>query len=99
MSRGHSVEQWRLWIAQQAESGLSIAAFCDSIGVCENAFYVRRRQLAVMQEAAPAFVPLSISDAAAPVEIDLPCGAIVRVSDHESVRFVLSTLLNYREPS
>lgn len=104
MSRGYSVEQWRIWIAQQRESGLSIAAFCDSIGVSENAFYVRRRRLAETNNDVQAFVPLSISDAAisnsgASVEIDLPCGAIVRVSDHESVRCVLSTLLDNREPS
>lgn len=45
MGRGYSVEQWAEWIEEQQASGLSIAAFCEWIGVSQNAFYVRRRQL------------------------------------------------------
>ena len=45
MSRGYSVEQWLAWIDEQRGSGLSVAAFCEWIGVSQNAFYVRRRQL------------------------------------------------------
>ena len=45
MSRGYSVEQWLAWIEEQRGSGLSVAAFCEWIGVSQNAFYVRRRQL------------------------------------------------------
>ena len=46
MSRGYSVEQWLEWIEEQHTSGVSIAAFCEWIGVSANAFYLRRRQLA-----------------------------------------------------
>ncbi len=45
MRQRYSAEQWSVWIEQQAESGVTIADFCDSIGVSENTFYVWRRKL------------------------------------------------------
>jgi len=38
--RRHSAEQWSAWIDEQRDSGQTIAAFCGSIGVSENSFYV-----------------------------------------------------------
>ncbi len=46
MSRTYSARQWAEWIEQQKKSGLSVAAFCERIGVSQNAFYWRRRKLA-----------------------------------------------------
>lgn len=91
MGRGYSAEQWAEWISEQAGSGLTIAAFCDSIGVSENSFYVWRRKLRARQDelerGAPArLVELTVVEAdpgshgaSGEVEIDLPCGALVRV--------------------
>ena len=45
MGRGYSAEQWVDWISEHAGSGLMISAFCDSVGVSENSFYVWRRKL------------------------------------------------------
>jgi hypothetical protein len=106
--RGYSDEQWREWISEQAESGLSIAAFCEWIGVSQNAFYVRRRRLEARVEDSGAakagvagsgiadrlsFVPLTVVPASV-VEIELPCGAVIRVPDEEPVlRRVLGLLL------
>lgn len=99
MSRGYPVEQWAEWIAQHRGSGLTVAAFCDSIGVSQNAFYVRRRQLAdQMQSSSPAFVSLNVSDHSsltASVEVELPCGAIVRVTEQDAVRTVVAELIRH----
>lgn len=96
--RRYSDEQWREWISEQAESGLSITAYCEWIGVSQNAFYVRRRRL----ESGTAdfgiagrlsFVPLTVVPASV-VEIELPCGAVIRVPGEERVlRSVLALLL------
>jgi hypothetical protein len=111
--RGYSDERWREWIRGQAESGLSIAAYCEWIGVSQNAFYVRRRRLEARvadSGAAKAgvadsgiagrlsFVPVAVVRASV-VEIELPCGAVIRVPDEEPVlRRVLGLLLE-AEPS
>ena len=51
MSRGYPVEQWVEWIEQQKTSGLTVAAFCESVGVSQNAFYWRCRRLTEQQTA------------------------------------------------
>ena len=91
MVRGYGAEQWADWIAEQARSGLTISAFCDSIGVSENSFYVWRRKLRAREGefttgAAARLVELTVVDgsvgscrAFSGVEIDLPCGAVARV--------------------
>lgn len=101
----YSAEQWAVWIDEQRSSGQTIAAFCGSIGVSENSFYVWRRKLrsrrvvASLAKASPghSFVPLSIveSDGAGDrIEIDLPCGAVVRVPGREPlIRQTLEVLL------
>ncbi|MGZ0174009.1 MAG: IS66 family insertion sequence element accessory protein TnpA [Planctomycetales bacterium] len=43
--RRYSLEQWTKWIAEQAGSWLTIAAFCGSIRVSENSFSVWHRKL------------------------------------------------------
>ena len=94
MSRGYPIEQWVGWIEEQKTSGLTVAAFCESIGVSQNAFYVRRRKLAKqMSERRASFVSLEVSGAAA-VSVDLPCGATVRVHDQNSIATVLSALVS-----
>ena len=97
MSRGYPVEQWVEWIEQQKTSGLTVAAFCDSVGVSQNAFYWRRRRLAEQQTSREAFVSLELSAAssAAPVEVELRCGAMVRVSDPSYARTILTALLDH----
>ena len=103
----HSREQWVGLIFEQAGSGQTISAFCDSIGVAESSFYRWRARLAAensFSKVEPAeqqprsneppldfhgeaagginhspFVPLTLVDSEQ-IEIDLPCGAIVRVA-------------------
>ena len=106
MRQRYSAEQWLAWIEQQAASGVTIADFCDSIGVAENTFYVWRRKLrsetvaSAISEAglSCSFVEIAVADAdarsAGLIEIELPCGALVRVPAADSlIRQVLGVLL------
>ena len=103
----YSAEQWSAWIDQQGDSGLTISAFCGSVGVTENSFYVWRRKLrsdrAVASRSgkfsAESFVPLSIVESSGTnhgIEVDLPCGAVVRVPGNEElIRQTLGLLLEF----
>ena len=106
MGRGYPAEQWAEWVAEQAASGPTVAAFCDSIGVSENSFYVWRRKLRAREDefttgSAAQLVELTVVDAGRGsramsdgVEIDLPCGAVVRVpGDAGLLGAVLGVLL------
>ena len=96
MSRRFPVEQWVQWIERQKTSGLTVAAFCESIGVSQNAFYVRRRKLAEQETAREGFVSLALSSTSvAPVEVELRCGATVRVSDPTFARTIVTALLDH----
>ena len=102
MSRGYPVEQWRDWIEQQQTSGLSVAAFCRSIGVSENAFYLRRKKLSgqagsgTSGQGLPAFVALKVAEGSSlGVRVELPCGAVVSSSDQETIRTVVAALLDH----
>ena len=108
MARRYSAEQWAQWVAEQRESALSVRDFCDWIGVSQNAFYLWRRKLAAQQTRATVaqssgaqqpdvrslFVPLTVVGSPV-IEVDLPCGAVVRVPNEESsLRRVISILLD-----
>ena len=102
MSRRYSAEQWLEWLVDQPESGLSIADFCDSVGVSSNSFYVWKRKLRSklnsatrkQHREAAAFVPMEVIGGcdSNPVVVELPCGASVKVPA-DSLKLVLRTLL------
>ena len=113
MGKHYSAEQWAAWVGEQRESELSVAEFCDWIGVSPNSFYRWRQKLAATgrppakkghgaqrqsaikrsMSAGPELVPLTVLTSPV-VEIDLPCGAVVRVpNDDRSLRRVLGILL------
>ena len=113
MGKHYSAEQWAAWVGEQRESELSVAEFCDWIGVSPNSFYRwrqklaakgrppakkghgPRRQSAMKRSMSSGFelVPLTVLTSPV-VEIDLPCGAVVRVPDNDrSLRRVLGILL------
>lgn len=105
--RRYSAEQWSAWIDEQRDSGLTIAAFCGVIGVSENSFYVWRRKLrsgrsaTSLSKASPSqsFIPLSIVESGGAgdrIEVELPCGAVVRVpGDEPLIRQTLEVLLEF----
>jgi hypothetical protein len=88
-------EQWLAWVAEQAESGLSVQQFCSERQIPVNSFYVWRRKAQCEQDSGAAkLVPVSIARGSSQVEIELPCGAVVKVpQDEASVRQVLEVLL------
>lgn len=94
--RRFSREQWQGWVAEQAESGLSVTAFCLSREIPAQSFYVWRRKLAnktTSESLAGSFVSVSFRGLGQ-VEIDLPCGAVIRVPpDESSIRRVIDALL------
>lgn len=122
MGKHYSAEQWAVWVGEQRDSELSVAEFCEWIGVSLNSFYRWRQKLAAedrlstreelarerqvasgdtrrplatkgLMSSEPRFVPLTVLTSPA-VEISLPCGAVVRVSnDDRSLRRVLGILL------
>jgi transposase-like protein len=113
VGKHYSAEQWAAWVGEQRESELSVAEFCDWIGVSPNSFYRWRQKLAAkgrppakkghgpLRQSAmkrsmslgSELVPLTVLTSPV-VEIDLPCGAVVRVPDNDrSLRRVLGILL------
>jgi transposase-like protein len=77
---------WRTHLGAQADSGLSVGAYCRQHGVQAHGFYWWRRELARRDaEQPPAFVPVTVAAAmpepapASRVEIVLPGDRQVRV--------------------
>ena len=46
MGKHYSAEQWAVWVVEQRDSELSVAEFCEWIGVSLNSFYRWRQKLA-----------------------------------------------------
>lgn len=98
IAKRHSAEQWEQWISEQQKSALSVRDFCNRVGVLQNAFDLWRRKLATPSPQQPdnvrsLFVPLKVISNPA-IEVDLPCGAVVRVPNEEpSLQRVLGILL------
>jgi transposase len=97
---------WRQRLLRFERSGLSAVAFCAKEGVSAPSFYAWRRRLRqptapqADRPAAPAadvarLVPVRILPAAAPVELVLPGGLVLRLAvgcDLGFVRALLATL-------
>ncbi len=98
MRRRHSRDQWLAWLSEQRRSNLTVSEFCQRNGISEKSFYVWRKKLAggsnsPKDSLSATFVPVSVKDSPK-VEIELPCGATVRVADDGVVlRRVLKVLL------
>ena len=95
---------WRGLIAEQPGSGMSVVAWCEEHGVSAPSFYVWRRKLAQhdarRMSRRPSLLPVEIipptaDESHAPLEIELPGQARVRVRpdcDLELLRQVLAML-------
>ena len=89
-------DEWRELVDRQRESGLSVSEFCRREQTTENSFYRWRRRLT--EEVETRFVPLSITQRAT-VDIELPCGATVKVAtDRQSLQEVFAALLSFEAP-
>jgi len=58
-----SVEKWHRLFAEQAASGLSMAAFCKQRGLCNKHFCLRRKQLGYQSKPVSSFVPVEVKPA------------------------------------
>ena len=46
MAKHYPAEQWAVWVGEQRDSELSVAEFCEWIGVSLNSFYRWRKRFA-----------------------------------------------------
>ena len=95
MSKRYPASQWRTWLSACQQSDLTVVKFCESIGVSVNTYYRWRDRLkGESSDSQPAveFIPVTIP--ADSVEIELPGGSTVRISnDTNSLRPLVSLLL------
>ena len=112
MARKRSAEkesQWQDLVERQAESGLSVRAFCEQEGVSEKSLYFWRRELPKRRRrkrqfargrtgttAAPDFVPVQVSGSSASMELVHPLGYQIRI-DGRVDAVVLRQLLDVLE--
>jgi hypothetical protein len=95
--------RWQEQLQRFEQSGLSVADFCAQHGLGLRSFYAWRRRLrgqpptSDQPQPAPHFLPVQVSPvaAAAPVELVLPHGLVLRLSpgcDLDLVRSVVESL-------
>src|SRR5690349_22945378 len=86
---------WRQRLLRFERSGLSALAFCAKEGVSAPSLYAWRRRLQPPVEQAARLVPVRLFPTAAPVEILLPGGLVLRLAvgcDLDFVRSLVATL-------
>ena len=96
MAKHFGSDQWRSWLVEFEQGNLTVARFCDSIGVSVQSFYKWRKKL--QSSTSECFVPIVVQSPrhTSLVEIELPGGAIARVpNDAVSLRPILSVLLDW----
>jgi hypothetical protein len=94
---GSAAETWRRRIAEQACSGLSVAAFCARRDWAVPTFYSWKRRLRQTPPARPPrrtkFLPLTATPLAMSISIERPDGLVLRVPcDEEALRLTLRVL-------
>jgi transposase len=93
-------QQWRRWLQQWQDSGLSVRVFCARHHLPQPSFYAWRRTLQQRDAAAVTFLPVRLAPEPAPVtpgslEIVLTNGRCLRVPagfDPTTVRQLLAVL-------
>ena len=59
MARRYTKEQWTNWIEQQPQSGLSVTAYCRSVGISRSSFYSWRKRLTQPQTETQETIPVT----------------------------------------
>jgi len=92
-------QQWRRWIGQWQQSGLSVRVFCARYDLAEPSFYAWRRQIRQRDAAAGTFVPVQVvpddQQLPSPFEVVLAGGRTLRVPpgfDATALRQLLAVL-------
>ena len=76
-----SDDDWQQLFNEQAQSGLSAAAFCRGKGLCPKYFSLRRKQLGVTPGKAtpPSFVPIQVTPSTLCIEIRWQASTVIRL--------------------
>jgi hypothetical protein len=92
-SREATRQLWAERLARFSAAEQSVTAFCAAEGVSVNSFFYWKRQLAApaAPDAGPLFLPVRITPAA-PVEIVLPSGVLLRLAPGCDLAFVRSLI-------
>lgn len=93
-SRTANRQLWAERLARFPTSGLTIAAFCAAEGISTNSFFYWKRQFAAApppSDTPPRLLSVRVQ-AAAPVELVLPGGALLRLTPGCDLAFVRSLL-------
>ena len=102
---------WRRMLRQWRRSGCSVRAFCGEHGLAEALFYAWRRTIQerdretrrdaprsrdhAARSAAPLFVPVTVAETTAPIEVILARGHVIRIApgfDPDTLRQLLAVL-------
>jgi hypothetical protein len=92
-SRAATRQLWSERLARFPDSGLSVVAFCEAEGISTNSFFYWKRQFATALPSSdsPRLLPVRVQPAA-PVELVLPGGAVLRLAPGCDLDFVRSLL-------
>src|SRR5262245_36306078 len=93
-SREATRQLWADRLVRFAATDLSVTAFCTAEGVSVNSFFYWKRRLAAppcTAEGEPCLLPIRVTPAA-PVEVALPNGAVLRLAPGCDLAFVRSLI-------
>src|SRR5262245_57714692 len=93
-SREATRQLWADRLARFAPADLTVAAFCAGEGISVNSFFSWKRWLATPPRTPPGephFLPIRVTPAA-PVEVALPTGAVLRIAPGCDLAFVRSLI-------
>jgi len=101
MATRYPEQQWREWFDEFERSSVTVASFCDSIGVCIQTFYRWRRKLNSTAGTKPDQACIvstrpfiSVSYPIPTIEFELPGKVVARVAnDVESIRPLVQVLV------
>jgi transposase-like protein len=96
MAVHHSADQWRAWLKEFEQRDITVAQFCQSLGVSQNTFYKWRQRLKGNRAAdlheLEKLVPVTVLNSE--LAIELPGGAVARVpNDRDALRPLIKLLL------
>lgn len=102
-SRANARQVWTERLQRFADCGLPVSAFCQKEGVSVQAFYHWKQKLRSLPPSSaddsPRLLPVRLLDQPqVPVEVVLPCGAVLRLAPGCDLAFVRSLVSALGDP-